>query len=148
MSPSTIIAGLKNGVTTNSLEATLTTAASLALIIPPNTTLALHGDLGAGKTAFVRGMARAWGITENINSPTFNILFVHQSKQRTLVHMDAFRMEENSSLTDLMLEDLLSPPWCLAVEWAEKLKDSLPRPVWHINITQISETERKFELDI
>ena len=143
-----IITALKNGVTTDSPKATLSTAASLALAIPANTTLAFHGELGAGKTTFVRGMAQAWGIEGNINSPTFNIIFVHHSKARTLVHMDAYRLEKEHSLSELMLEDLLTPPWCLAVEWAEKVTDALPEPVWRMHITHISETERNFKLEI
>jgi len=143
-----IISTLKSGIITSSLDATLSTAASLAKAIPPNTTLALRGELGAGKTSFVRGMAHAWGIAEAINSPTYNIVFVYHSKPRTLVHMDAYRLEKENSLSELMLEDLLTPPWCLAVEWPEKLNDALPEPIWQMTITHISETERQFKLEI
>ena len=143
-----IISTLKTGITTNGPDATLSMATSLAKAIPPNTTLTLRGELGAGKTTFVRGMARAWGIAENINSPTYNIVFVYKSELRTLVHMDAYRLEKENSLSELMLEDLLIPPWCLAVEWPENLNDALPGPIWHLAITHVSETERGFKLEI
>ena len=77
------------GVTTNSAEETRLMAAELAAHFPPDTTLALHGDMGVGKTTFVQGLARGLGVTDQVTSPTFAIYTVHRGAGRTLVHLDA-----------------------------------------------------------
>lgn len=122
---------LKGGVFTKSAEATESIAAQLAEYIPPETILAFHGDLGAGKTTFIRGLARAWDIVEPVTSPTFNLYSIYRGS-RQLVHLDAYRLNDGSDLDALMIEDFLEPPWCLAVEWPERIADSLPENTWHL----------------
>ena len=82
--------------------------------------LALHGDLGVGKTTFVKYLGRAWGI-EDVRSPSFDVLHVHHGA-RTLIHMDAYRLKDGRT-KDFNLDDLCRPPFCCAVEWPECLKD-------------------------
>ena len=120
---------LRAGVTTASAAETQAFAAQLAAVLPPDTTLALHGNLGVGKTTFVQGLARGFGITEPVTSPTFNIYTVHHAREaggRTLVHLDAYRLDHPTQVEDLLLEDFLVSPWCLAVEWPEKIPGWLP----------------------
>lgn len=100
-------------------------AAELALWLPPDATLALHGDLGAGKSTFVRGLAMAWGITDPITSPTYNIFSIYQG-DRQLIHMDAYRLNSASQAESLLIEEFMRSPWCLAVEWPEKVAEWLP----------------------
>ena len=82
----------------------------------------LEGDLGAGKTTFVKGIAKGLGIEELITSPTFNIYNTYRSNGSTLVHMDAYRLDTSAAtIDDLMIEDFLIPRYCLAIEWPSHL---------------------------
>jgi tRNA threonylcarbamoyladenosine biosynthesis protein TsaE len=125
---------LRDGVTTGSAEETRALAARLAPALPPDRTLALHGNLGVGKTTFVQGLARGLGIDAAITSPTFNIFTIHRGGARTLVHLDAYRLENDRQIESLMLEDFLVSPWCLAVEWPEKIAAWLPAGTWHLTL--------------
>lgn len=91
----TILQKLKVGITTESAEQTRALAAELASALPPDTTLALHGDMGVGKTTFVQGLAQGFGVSEHVTSPTFAIYSIYQGNARTLVHLDAYRLEKN-----------------------------------------------------
>jgi tRNA threonylcarbamoyladenosine biosynthesis protein TsaE len=124
---------LRAGVTTASAAETQALATELAAVLPPDITLALHGDLGVGKTTFVQGLARGFGIADAVTSPTFNIYTVHRG-QRTLVHLDAYRIEHPRQIEDLLLEDFLTSPWCLAVEWPEKIPSWLPLDTLHLHL--------------
>ena len=131
---------LRVGVTTASAAATQALAAELAAALPPDTTLALHGDLGVGKTTFVQGLARGLGVTEPVTSPTFNIYTVHRSRRSpaeggcTLVHLDAYRLDGPKQVEDLLVEDFLVSPWCLAVEWPDKIAGWLPPGALHLDL--------------
>ena len=86
----------------------------------------LHGDLGVGKTTFVQGLATAFGIAERVTSPTFTLYNVHKGR-RTLVHLDAYRLQTPAQADALLLEEFLVGPYCLAVEWPERIAGWLPR---------------------
>jgi tRNA threonylcarbamoyladenosine biosynthesis protein TsaE len=124
-------------VKTASAAATQKLAAELAAALPPDTTLALHGDLGVGKTTFVQGLARGLGVTEPVTSPTFNIYTIHRGPRevgRTLVHLDAYRLDGPRQVEDLLLEDFLVSPWCLAVEWPDRIAGWLPAGALHLDL--------------
>ncbi len=121
----TLLDELRAGVTTCSAEETRALAAEFARALPPDTTLALHGDLGVGKTTFVQGLARGLGITDAVTSPTFNIFALHRGPIN-LLHLDAYRLENARQVEDLLLADFMTTPWCLAVEWPEKISGWLP----------------------
>lgn len=121
-----ILEQLEQGFVAASAEETINLAAEVAQSLPPNAVLALSGDLGAGKTTFVKGLARAWKITATITSPTYNIFTIHQGPHRQLVHMDAYRLEGADAVDALMLEEFLQPPYCLVVEWPEKIAGWMP----------------------
>lgn len=129
-----ILDQLRAGITTDSAVATQALAAQFATALPADVTLALHGDLGVGKTTFVQGLARGFGITDTVTSPTFNIYTLHRGAARTLVHLDAYRLESARQIEDLLLEDFLVSPWCLAVEWPEKIAAWLPPGAWHLDL--------------
>ena len=157
----TILAELRAGVTTASAEETRRYGAQLAAALPPDTTLALHGDLGVGKTTFVQGLAQGFGLSARVTSPTFNILHLYRAapalhrrdegnpdplhlrdgrlglhhpdaRGPTLVHLDAYRLENAHQVAALMLDDFLVSPYCLAVEWPERIADWLPADAWHL----------------
>lgn len=128
---SSILQRLQTGCHTRSAAETEALAAELAQVLPDDCVLALHGDLGAGKTTFIRGLARGWKIQEPVTSPTFNLYSIYQGS-RQLIHLDAYRLNDGSDLDTLMIEDFLRPPWCFAVEWPERIADSLPDDTWHL----------------
>ena len=128
-----IFAELRAGVVTSSAGETRLLGARLAAALPPDATLALHGNLGVGKTTFVQGLAQGFGIPDLVTSPTFNILHLYRSR-RTLVHLDAYRLENAHQVSELMLEDFLVSPYCLAVEWPEKIAAALPADAWHLTL--------------
>lgn len=130
-----IIDKLKHGITTESAEQTRTLAGELAAALPPDTTLALHGDMGVGKTTFVQGLAEGLGVKEHVTSPTFAIYSVYQGKNRKLVHLDAYRLEQEAQLESLLLDEFLVSPYVLAVEWPEKIGAWLPRDAWHLTLS-------------
>ncbi|MFA5056808.1 MAG: tRNA (adenosine(37)-N6)-threonylcarbamoyltransferase complex ATPase subunit type 1 TsaE [Opitutaceae bacterium] len=123
-----IFAELRAGVVTASADETRQLGARLAAALPPDATLALHGDLGVGKTTFVQGLAHGFGIPGAVTSPTFNILHLYHGAPggRTLVHLDAYRLDNAHQVSELMLDDFLTSPYCLAVEWPEKIAAWLP----------------------
>jgi tRNA threonylcarbamoyladenosine biosynthesis protein TsaE len=129
-----VVGQLRAGVTTRSAEEMRALARSLADVLPPDTVLALHGDLGVGKTTFVQGLALGLGVTEAVTSPTFTIFTLHRGGRRLLVHLDAYRLENEHQIEALMLEDFLVSPWCLAVEWPEKIASWIPADAWHLDL--------------
>ena len=124
---------LRNGVATGSAEETRALAAELAIGLPVDTALALHGDLGVGKTTFVQGIARGLGIAGPVTSPTYAIYSLYRGR-RLLMHLDAYRMESPAQIDALLLDDFLVSPYCLAVEWPEKLAAWLPAGTWHLDL--------------
>ena len=137
---SSIYDKLRAGVTTASAAETQALAVEFAAALPPDSTLALHGNLGVGKTTFVQGLARGFGVTDAVTSPTFTIFTLHRGT-RTLVHLDAYRLERADQLDSLMLEDFLVSPYCLAVEWPENIAAWLPPTTLHLDLG-IAQDER------
>jgi len=129
----TIFERLRAGVTTSSAEETRALAAELGAALPADTTLALHGDLGVGKTTFVQGLAHGLGITDPVTSPTFNIFTLHRGPT-VLLHLDAYRLDHPRQVEDLLLADFMISPWCLAVEWPEKIEGWLPPKALHLDL--------------
>ena len=99
---------------------------ALAAQIAPGTIVLLYGDLGAGKTVFVRGLAEGLGLDPDaVSSPTFTIVQEYRGQALTLQHVDLYRLSPRE-VEDLALEDLLSASTVMAIEWAERL-DRMPR---------------------
>jgi len=111
----------------------LLTAGSQARVI------ALHGDLGTGKTAFVQQLAALLGVRESVTSPTFVIMKTYPLEQQTfveLVHIDAYRIETPAEMQPLKLEQLLAEPRTLVcIEWAERITELLPEDAVHLTFT-------------
>lgn len=122
-----ISARLRAGVTTPSAEATRRLAAEFAATLPPDTTLALHGDMGVGKTTFVQGLAEGLGVHEHVTSPTFAIYSVYRGAGRTLVHMDAYRLERGAQVEELLLDEFLRSPWGWRSSGRRKSPTGCPR---------------------
>ncbi len=102
------------------------------LLAHSETVLALHGDLGVGKTTFTQGLAKGIGIQDPVTSPTFGIFTLHRSMPMSLIHLDAYRLDHSHQLEVLMIDDFLRPPYVLVVEWPEKIADWLPQETLHL----------------
>lgn len=98
---------------------------ALGKTIAPGTVIAFTGDLGAGKTAFTRGLARGLGLTERVTSPTFTIVNEYEGGRLPLFHFDMYRLESSEELFDIGWEDYISRGGVCAVEWSEKVADAL-----------------------
>lgn len=142
-----IFAKLEAGVATASAEETQSLARELAAALPADCTLALHGNLGVGKTTFVQGLAEGLGIQEMVTSPTFNIFTLHRGTRRTLVHLDAYRLESARQMDSLMLEDFLVSPYCLAIEWPEKIADWIPKDAFHLALSILGSEQHGIRLE-
>jgi len=135
-----IVETLARGLRTASAEVTQATAQALAAVVPTDRVLALQGDLGVGKTTFVRGLARAWGIEGHITSPSFSVYQIHAGKTRQLAHLDAYRLKGPADFEALLLDEFLQSPWCLAVEWPENVAAALPSDTAWIELSIIDES--------
>jgi tRNA threonylcarbamoyladenosine biosynthesis protein TsaE len=121
-------------VSTACADETRALASEWAAGLPDDSTVALHGDLGVGKTTWVQGMAAGLGITEHVTSPTFTIYNIHRGPARMLAHLDAYRLGSGGEAENLLLEEFLVSPWCLAVEWPERLPGWIPPEAYHIEL--------------
>ena len=119
---------------TNSPEETEALGADLAGRLEPGTVIAFTGDLGAGKTAFVRGLARGLGIAERVTSPTFTIVNEYEGGRLPLFHFDMYRLGSADELFDIGWEDYLARGGVCAVEWSENVSDALEEGCLRVDI--------------
>ncbi len=107
----------------NNVEDTERIGAELSRRLSAGSVVAFTGDLGAGKTAFVRGMASGLGIQERVTSPTFTIVNEYIDGEKPLFHFDLYRLYDSDELFDIGWEDYLSRGGVCAVEWSERAAD-------------------------
>ena len=131
---------------TKSEKETEAAGAAFASKLPDGAVAALYGDLGAGKTAFVRGMARGMGISARVNSPTFTIVNEYLGA-RELYHFDMYRLESAEELFDIGWEDYLRRGAVCAVEWSEHVEDAFEGDEIKVRIEKLSDSERKIEIE-
>jgi len=110
---------------TTSAEETEHIGAALGLRLRSGAVIAMTGDLGAGKTAFVRGLARGLGVTARVTSPTFAIVHEYEGGRLPLFHFDLYRLSGSDALFDIGWEDYLARGGVCAVEWSEIIADAL-----------------------
>ncbi|NLA33480.1 MAG: tRNA (adenosine(37)-N6)-threonylcarbamoyltransferase complex ATPase subunit type 1 TsaE [Tenericutes bacterium] len=108
----------------------------------PNMIICLEGDLGSGKTVFAKGFAGAMGIDDHITSPTFNIIKEYENGELPLYHMDVYRLE--GDISELALDDYYHADGVVIIEWADMIKESLPKEHLYIKIKIIDEDTRLF----
>ncbi|MDY3993511.1 MAG: tRNA (adenosine(37)-N6)-threonylcarbamoyltransferase complex ATPase subunit type 1 TsaE [Evtepia sp.] len=102
--------------------------------LAPGAVVAFSGDLGAGKTAFVRGMAQGLGITQRVTSPTFTIVNEYEGGRLPLFHFDMYRLHSAEELFDIGWEDFLSRGGVCAVEWSENIQEALEPGTVYVDI--------------
>jgi len=117
-------------------------------VLKKATVIALEGELGAGKTVLVRGLAKALGIKANIKSPTFNLIKYYKAKVKVLYHLDCYRLNNHKDLEVLGIKEILKNPLNIVViEWAERVRKILPRKHLKVHIDHIAERERKISIN-
>jgi tRNA threonylcarbamoyladenosine biosynthesis protein TsaE len=130
---------------TESEDETRQLAARLAEGLVAGAVLLLHGDLGAGKTAFVRGLAEGLGVSEDaVSSPTFTLVHEYRGGRLTLYHADLYRLPSGASLDDLGLDDV-AEDGVLAIEWPERLARPVPGAI-DVDIDIIGDTDRSITI--
>ena len=132
--------------TTNSPEETEKLGAALAKALKPGTIIAYRGDLGAGKTAFTRGLARGLGCREMVTSPTYTIVNEYLGGRLPLFHFDMYRLHSSDDLWDIGWEDYLERGGVCAVEWSENVADAMENPIT-ITIEKLGEDTRRITIE-
>jgi tRNA threonylcarbamoyladenosine biosynthesis protein TsaE len=134
---------MKRTYTAHSIEETWRVAAEVAEQLTPGMVLALTGDLGAGKTTFMQGIALALGIKRPITSPTFTLCQEYQTPKFKLVHMDLYRLNGPNDLLTIGFPEHLESGAVVAVEWPERGGDLIPPDALHISLTLSDEDETR-----
>lgn len=118
--------------------------AAVAAVAPPGTTIALSGTLGAGKTRLTQALAAACGVPrEEVVSPTF-VLCQQYLGDRTIQHLDAYRLHDEDELRELGIEELIASADLTVIEWADRVPDALPDEHLRIDIDVLGPTARRF----
>ena len=131
---------------TNSPRETEAVAEKLAQLLRPGTVIAYRGDLGAGKTAFTRGLARGLGCQDMATSPTYTIVNEYLSGRMPLFHFDMYRLRSADDLWDIGWEDYLDRGGVCAVEWSENVDDAMENAVY-VTIEKLGEDARRITLE-
>ena len=131
---------------TNSPAQTEAVGEALAKVLKPGTVIAYRGDLGAGKTAFTRGLARGLGCRDMVTSPTYTIVNEYLSGRLPLFHFDMYRLGSAEDLWDIGWEDYLDRGGVCAVEWSENVEDALEDFIL-VNIEKTGDESRRITIE-
>ena len=131
---------------TNAPEETEALGARLAAVLTPGTVIAYEGDLGAGKTAFTRGLAKGLGAKEQVTSPTYTIVNEYLSGRLPLFHFDMYRLGSAEELWDIGWEDYLERGGVCAVEWSENVREAMTDAIT-VRIEKTGEDARKITIE-
>ena len=131
--------------TTHSPAQTEALGAALGRVLMPGTVIAYRGDLGAGKTAFTRGLARGLGYAEPVTSPTYTIVNEYLGGRLPLFHFDMYRLRSSDDLWDIGWEDYLDRGGVCAVEWSENVEDALEDALT-VTIEKLGEESRRITI--
>ena len=131
---------------TNSPQETEALGQKLGQKLPAGTVIAYRGDLGAGKTAFTRGLARGLGIQDPVTSPTYTIVNEYLGGRVPLFHFDMYRLHSADDLFDIGWDDYLERQGICAVEWSENVAEALEDPLT-VTICKTGEESRKITLE-
>ena len=123
-------------------EETRAIGRELSLALPENSVIGLSGELGAGKTEFVKGIAEGLGAMDPVTSPTFTLIHEYRSGRLPLFHMDFYRLETEKELDEIGFDDYLREPGICAIEWADRFPDRVPRDAIWVQIQISSANER------
>ena len=128
----------------NKLEDTFECAGKISQTLEAGDIVLLKGDLGAGKTAFVKGIIKAYGGDySNVTSPTFTLVNEYQVKDKTIYHFDLYRIESVEELYNIGIEEYFYSEAICFVEWPERAPEIFDRHCKKVTITKLSDTSRK-----
>ena len=131
---------------TNTPDETEAVGAALGRILQPGTVIAYRGDLGAGKTAFTRGLARGLGCKELVTSPTYTIVNEYLGGRVPLFHFDMYRLRSSDDLFDIGWDDYLDRNGICAVEWSENVADAMEDPIT-VTVEKLGGDSRRITLE-
>ena len=135
--------------TTKSPEETIALGRELASLLTPPKLMVLRGDLGAGKTTLVKGIAEGFNAAsqENVTSPPFTLIHEYRGPSATLYHIDLYRVDTQGELETLGLDDLMSEHSVLLIEWGEKFERFQNERDVEIVLERVSENERRIKVN-
>jgi tRNA threonylcarbamoyladenosine biosynthesis protein TsaE len=131
---------------THSPEETERLGKALAALLQPGDIIAYRGDLGAGKTAFTRGLAKGLGCREQVTSPTYTIVNEYLSGRLPLFHFDMYRLASSDDLWSIGWEDYLDRGGVCAVEWSENVDDAMENALW-VTLESLGGDDRRITLE-
>lgn len=131
---------------THSPEQTEALGEALGKVLKPGTVVAYAGDLGAGKTAFTRGLAKGLGASEPVTSPTYTIVNEYLTGRIPLFHFDMYRLGSSEDLFDIGWEDYLERGGVCALEWSENVADALENPI-RVQLEKTGESSRRITIE-
>ena len=131
---------------THSPEETERLGKALAALLQPGDIIAYRGDLGAGKTAFTRGLAKGLGCQEQVTSPTYTIVNEYLSGRLPLFHFDMYRLASSDDLWSIGWEDYLDRGGVCAVEWSENVDDAMENALW-VTLESLGGDDRRITLE-
>lgn len=134
-------------VTSNNVEETIGFARDWGALLQPNDVVALVGDLGAGKTHFVKGLLQALGSTEEATSPTFTLVHEYRRGRLPLFHFDFYRLQHPSEIGQIGFDDYLEEGGVSVVEWADRFPQVFPPRTRWLRIKATSESQRTIAED-
>ena len=137
---------MKIEILTHSAEETMALGKAISMLAKPGSVFCLTGDLGAGKTTLVRGIARGLNIKSVVQSPTFNIMKIYFDGNRPLIHIDAYRLADVD--TDIGLDEYIGYETGLTViEWPNFIEKLIPQNSSEIEIINMGENDRKITIE-
>jgi tRNA threonylcarbamoyladenosine biosynthesis protein TsaE len=131
-----------------SVAETESIAADLARTLAPGSAIALHGNLGAGKTQFVRGLLIGLGGNpRSVSSPTYVLLNIYETGRMPLFHLDAYRIGGADDFEAIGFSELFEQGGVVVVEWAQRVADLMPADAIHVHLTPLGENEREIRIE-
>lgn len=128
-------------------EQTAAAGRGLAARLRPGSVVALSGDLGAGKTCFVRGMVEGWGGTESATSPTFTLLHEYATPRGPVFHIDAYRAKSADEIWSAAHDELCDPDALVVIEWADRFPALVPADAVRVAITHAGDGQRTIGIE-
>ncbi len=132
---------------TDSAEQTRLFASKFAKTLSDDSFIALSGDLGTGKTTFVKGLAEGLGVKSTVKSPSFNIMSVYEVENGlTLVHIDAYRLTSPEDFENLLIDEIAPSPRCVCVEWWSNIADCVPSDAYEVSMSIEEDSRHRIKI--